>query len=160
MAIIGAPKSWDVTPRTSLAENKTMSKADRRYGINGSKGDFPHGSTGRSHISEINRDPDPLPASMAPRTVGQIGKPHVEQVGWIDGKFRSATFKPDLITNAIATHPRLEPQGLSKVASGIGKVSKVPTQRNESYRTREAAAVLNGDSGPRPSYTGGKGPVR
>jgi hypothetical protein len=164
MSMFSALKSVfnGVSPRTSLAENKTMSKADRRGGVNGSKYDYPHSSTGQSHINEINREPNPLPASESPRHVGYIGKPHVEQVGFLNGQYRDPTFaKPGLITNAVSTHPALKPKGLSEDASGIGGKSVAPTQKDESYRTRMDSGALAGDSaGGRPSYTGGKGPIR
>jgi hypothetical protein len=161
MAIIGAPKSWDVTPRTSLDENKTMSKAVRREGRDGSKGDFPHGSTGRNHIERADRDPDPVRASAAPRHVGRIGRPRAEVVGHhpVTGKWTAPTFDHNLIGNAIQTHDPLRPEGLSKSASGIGKVSQVPVGRNEAHRGIGDSGALAGDSHPRPSYTGGKGPI-
>lgn len=158
---IGYPKDW-VSPRTTLEESASMSKAVRRYGVNGGKGDFPHGGTGRSHINEIDRNPDPLPASESPRHVGRIGPVRSEVVGHdpVTGKWRSPTFDRGLIGNAIATHAPLEPQGMSKSASGIGKVSKVPTGKDESYRHVADAGVLAGDSQPRPSYTGGRGQIK
>jgi hypothetical protein len=163
MAIIGAPKSWDVTPRTSLDESRSDSKAVRRYGKDGSKSDFPKASTGQSHIRQAHRDPDPVAASIAPRTRGYIGAARVEQVGHAvdgSGKWIAPTFDKDLIGNAIETHPRLEPQGMSKVASGIGKESKAPTGKNESYRGIGDAGALAGDSHSRTSYTGGKGRIQ
>jgi hypothetical protein len=166
MAIIGAPESWarsKVSDRTDLDENKGMSKAVRRYGKDGSRLDAPHGSTGRSHIEKPDRDPDPLPASLPARTRGHIGAARVEQVGHAadgSGKWIAPSFDHELIGNAIETHPRLEPQGLSKVASGIGKESKVPVGRNEAYRGIGDSGALAGDSHPRPSYTGGRGKIQ
>jgi hypothetical protein len=163
---IGYPSSWakdKVSDRTSLEESPSMSKAVRRGGAQGSKYDFPNSSTGRNHIERAARDPDPLPASLPARTRGHIGEARVEQVGHTtDGRggWNSATHDHELIGNAIATHPRLEPQGLSKVASGIGKASKVPAGRNEAYRGIGDSGALAGDSHPRPSYTGGKGPIK
>jgi len=159
---IGYPKDW-VSKRTSLEESASDSKAVRRYGRDGARLDATHGSTGRSHIDEIDRDPDPLPASDSPRHVGHIGAPRVEVVGHDpsgSGKWLPPTHDGGLIGNAIETHPPLKPQGLSKAASGIGKKSRVPVAKDESYRTRMDAGAIAGDSGPRPSYTGGKGPIR
>jgi hypothetical protein len=159
---IGYPKDW-VSNRTSLEEAPAMSKAVRRYGKDGSRLDAPHGSTGRSHIEKPDRDPDPLPASMAPRHVGHIGAARAEVVGHApdgSGKWLKTTHDRGLIGNAIETHPALKPQGLSKAASGIGKESKVPAGKNESYRTRMDAGALAGESGGRDSYTGGRGPIK
>ncbi|MGD0505209.1 MAG: choice-of-anchor D domain-containing protein [Steroidobacteraceae bacterium] len=42
----------------------------------------------------------------------------------------------------------------------FGKPSKVAAGKTESYRNRELGAVLNGDSDPRPDYSGGKGRIK
>jgi hypothetical protein len=152
-----------VTNRTPLSENPRGSKAVLRYGRDGSKSDFHEASTGQSHIERADRDPDPVRASAAARHVGRIGPARVEVVGHApdgSGKWLKPTFDKDLIGNAIATHPALRPEGLSKSASGIGKVSQVPNRRDESYRTRGDSGALAGDSHPRPSYTGGRGKIQ
>ncbi|MGO9623739.1 MAG: hypothetical protein ACLP2Q_04705 [Steroidobacteraceae bacterium] len=141
-----------------------MSKAVRRYGKDGARLDSTYGSTGRSRIDDIDRDPNPLPASDAPRHVGHIGPPRVEVVGHDpsgSGKWLAPTHDAGLIGNAVETHPPLKPQGLSKAASGIGKASKVPAGKNESYRTRMDAGALAGESGERKGYMGhGRGKIR
>jgi hypothetical protein len=164
MAIIGAPDSWarnKVSDRTSLEESPSMSKAVRRYGINGSKGDFPHGSTGGHEVHESAIAP-----SIGARHIGGPAKPHSEVVGYdpITGKWRDPTHpnaERQLAGNAIFTHEPLKPQGQAHTAnSKFGKPSKVPSEKREGYRTRTDSGALAGDSGPRPSYTGAKGPIR
>jgi hypothetical protein len=156
---IGYPKDW-VSKRTTLDEAPAMSKAVRRGGVDGSKYDFPHSSTGGHEVHESEVAP-----SIPARTVGHIGTPQARTVGH-DPKATGKWFAPkhdhDLIGNAIATHPRLEPQGQAHSASGgkFGKLSKVPAGKNESSRMREDHGALAGDSGPRPSYSGGKGPIK
>jgi hypothetical protein len=157
---IGYPKDW-VSKRTTLEENPSMSKAVRRYGVNGSRLDSTHGSTGghEAHESEIA-------PSIAPRHVGRIGEARTEVVGHApdgSGKWLSPSFDRELIGNAIETHPPLKPQGQAHSASGgkFGKPSKVPTEKREQHMRRAPGAVLNGDSDPqqRPEYSGGKGRI-
>jgi hypothetical protein len=156
---IGYPKDW-VSNRTSLEESPSMSKSVRRYGVNGSRLDSPHGSTGghQAHESEIA-------PSIAPRHVGHIGPPRSEVVGHApdgSGRILPTTHDRGLIGNAVETHPALKPQGMAHSASGgkFGKPSQVPAAKNEAYRSRGDSGALAGDSDPRPSYTGGKGPIR
>jgi hypothetical protein len=156
---IGYPKDW-VSKRTTLEESPSMSKAVRRYGKDGAKLDSTYGSTGGHEVHESEVAP-----SIAPRTVGHIGTPRAEVVGHDpsgSGKWLPPTHDRDLISNAIETHPRLEPQGLANSASGgkFGKLSRVPAGKNESSRTRADHGALAGESGGRDSYTGGKGPIR
>jgi hypothetical protein len=156
---IGYPKDW-VSKRTTLEESPSMSKAVRRYGVNGSRLDSTHGSTGghEAHESEIA-------PSIAPRHVGRIGKARTEVVGHAtdgSGKWLSPTHDKELIGNAIETHPPLKPQGQAHSASGgkFGKPSKVPTEKREQHMRRAPGAVLNGDSDSRPDYSGGRGKIR
>jgi hypothetical protein len=136
-----------------------MSKNVRRYGTNGSKGDFPHGSTGDGVAHESNIAP-----SVGARHIGGPAKPHAEAVGWVNGKYVSPTFpnaEKQLAGNAIFTHDALKPQGQMKDAnSKFGQRSKVPAGKDESYRTRMDAGALAGESGGRDSYTGGRGKIR
>jgi hypothetical protein len=168
---IGYPKDW-VSKRTTLEEAPSMSKAVRRYGVNGSRLDSTHGSTGghEAHESEIA-------PSIAPRHVGRIGPPRSEVVGHDpsgSGKWLSPTHDKELIGNAIETHAPLKPQGQTFDASGgkFGKKSHVPEGKSEghrhiiappgtvNYRTRTDAGALAGDSHPRRSYSGGPGPIK
>jgi len=156
---IGYPKDW-VSNRTTLEESPSMSKAVRRYGVNGARLDSTHVSTGghQAHESEIA-------PSIAPRHVGHIGPPRSEVVGHApdgSGRILPTTHDRGLIGNAVETHPALKPQGMAHSASGgkFGKPSKVPSAKNEAYRSRGDSGALAGDSDPRPSYTGGKGPIR
>jgi hypothetical protein len=156
---IGYPNDW-VSKRTTLDESPGMSKAVRRYGKDGARLDSTYGSTGGRDAHESDIAP-----SMAARHVGHIGKPRIEVVGHApdgSGKWLKPTHDRDLIGNAIETHPRLEPQGQAHSASGgkFGKPSKVPTAKDESYRTRMDAGALAGESGGRDSYTGGRGKIR
>jgi hypothetical protein len=156
---IGYPKDW-VSPRTSLEEAPSMSKAVRRYGVNGSRLDSTHGSTGGHSVHESDIAP-----SIAPRHVGHIGPPRSEVVGHApdgSGRILPTTHDHGLIGNAIETHPALKPQGMTHSASGgkFGKPSKVPAGKNESYRHSAPGAVLNGDSDSRPDYSGGRGKIR
>jgi hypothetical protein len=160
MAIIGAPKSWDVANRTTLAENKTMSKAVRRYGVNGARLDSTYGSTGGHQVHESEIAP-----SEEAKHVGHIGPSREETVGHDpsgSGKWLAPTHDRELIGNAIETHPPLKPQGQAWSASGMkhGKQSQVPAGKNESSRTRADSGALAGESGGRDSYTGGRGPIR
>jgi hypothetical protein len=155
----GYPADW-VSKRTTLEEAPAMSKAVRRYGVNGSRLDSTHGSTGGHEAHESDIAP-----SIAPRHVGRIGEARTEVVGHApdgSGKWLSPTHDRELIGNAIQTHEPLKPQGQMKSAnSKFGKVSKVPAGKDESYRRRAPGAVLNGDSDPhqRPEYSGGKGRI-
>jgi len=156
---IGYPADW-VSKRTTLDESASDSKAVRRYGKDGSRLDSTHGSTGghAAHESEIA-------PSIAARHVGHIGPARVEQVGHAvdgSGRFISPTFDKNLIGNSIQVHTPLRPAGQMKDAnSKFGQRSKVPAGKSESYRTRMDSGALAGDSdGGRPSYTGGKGPIR
>ena len=155
---IGYPKDW-VSKRTTFDESPSMSKAVRRYGKDGARLDSTYGSTGGREAHESDIAP-----SAAARHRGHIGPARTEVVGHApdgSGRFLKATHDRDLIGNAIETHPPLKPQGQMKDAnSKFGKYSKVPAGKNESYRTRAPAAVMNGDSDPRPDYSGAKGPIR
>jgi hypothetical protein len=161
MAIIGAPKSWDVTPRTTLDESRSDSKNVRRYGAQGSKIDATYKSTGGHAVQESAIAPS-LPA----RHVGHIGLLRSEVVGFApdgSGKWLKPTHDRELIGNAIETHPPLRPEGLAWNASGgeHGKPSKVPATKNEVYRTRMDAGALAGDGSERTQYTGvGPGKIR
>jgi len=156
---IGYPKDW-VSKRTTLEENPSMSKAVRRYGVNGSRLDSTHGSTGghEAHESEIA-------PSIAPRHVGRIGEARTEVVGHApdgSGRWLSPTHDKELIGNAIEPHPPLKPEGQAWSASGgkFGKPSKIPAGKDESYRRVAPAAALNGDSNPRAGYMGhGRGKI-
>jgi hypothetical protein len=152
--------------RTTFGESPSMSKAVRRYGVDGSKSDFPHASTGESHITKIDREGKGVAPSLAPETRGHIGAARTEVVGHApdgSGKWLPTTHDRELIGNAIATHPRLEPAGMVHSASGgkHGTPSKVPTEKYEGHLHRADAGALAGDSrGGRPSYTGGKGRIQ
>jgi hypothetical protein len=155
---IGYPKDW-VSNRTTLEESPSMSKAVRRYGVNGSRLDSAHGSTGghEAHESEIA-------PSVGARHVGHIGPPRSEVVGHApdgSGRILPTTHDRGLIGGAIETHPPLKPQGMAHSASGgkFGKPSRAPAGKNDVYRSRGDAGALAGDTHPRPSYTGGKGPI-
>jgi hypothetical protein len=164
MAIIGAPESWarnKVSDRTTLAEASRESKAVRRYGRNGARLDSTYGSTGGHEVHEGDIAP-----SIPARHVGHIGPARVEVVGHApdgSGRMLPTTHDKGLIGNAIETHPPLRPEGMRHSASGgsHGKPSKVPAGKDESYRRRADAGALAGDSrGGRPSYTGGRGPIK
>lgn len=164
MAIIGAPKEWarnKVSDRTSLEESPSMSKAVRRYGVNGARLDSAHGSTGGHEAHESDIAP-----SIGARHIGGPAKPHSEIVGHdpITGKWRDPTHpnaERQLAGNAIFTHEPLKPQGQMKDAnSKFGKKSKPPEGKNESFRTRMDAGALAGESGGRDSYTGGRGKIK
>lgn len=159
MAIIGAPQSWAVSPRTTLAESPSDSKAVRRYGKDGARLDSAHGSTG-GHVAH---ESDIAP-SVAARHRGHIGPARTEVVGHApdgSGRWLETTHDRDLIGNAIETHPPLKPQGQMKSAnSKFGKESKAPVRKDDSYRTRMDAGALAGESGERTSYAGGRGKIR
>jgi hypothetical protein len=155
---IGYPKDW-VSHRTTLDESPSMSKAVRRYGVNGARLDSTHGSTGGHAVHESEIAP-----SIPARHVGHIGPARTEVVGHApdgSGKWLKPTHDRELIGNAIQTHEPLKPQGQMKDAnSKFGQRSKVPAGKDDSYRTRMDAGALAGESGGRDSYTGGKGPIR
>jgi hypothetical protein len=165
MAIGWINKSTLPANRTPFSENPGMSKNVRRYGVNGSKGDFPHASTGENHINRVDRETDSVAPSIAPRTRGHIGVPRINVAGQApdgSGRWIPPTHDPSLIGNATQTHARLEPQGMAHSASGgkHGKPSRVPTAKDELYRDRADAGALAGDSHPRAEYTGGRGKIQ
>lgn len=139
--------------RTTFSENPGMSKNIRRYGVDGSKSDFPHASTGENHIEKIDRDRNSVAPSLTPRTRGHIGPHRTEVVGHAPGGSRRwlpPTHDKELIGGAVQTHPRLEPQGQAHSASGgkFGKQSKVPTEKREQHMRRAPGAVLDGPIKP------------
>jgi hypothetical protein len=153
---------FGATPTNTGSNQPVTSKAVGRYGAQGSKTDFPHSSTGENP-AKIHRDE--LPASAPARHVGHIGPARSEVVGHApdgSGRWLKATHDSSLIGNAIETHPPLQPQGMSHSATGgaHGKPSKVPVGKTEGYRSREDAGALAGESGPRDSYTGGRGSIK
>jgi hypothetical protein len=154
----GVPPGLDVQPRTTLEESPSMSKAVRRYGVNGARLDSTYGSTGGHEVHESDIAP-----SIGAKHVGHIGPARREVVGHDpdSGKWRSPTHDRDLIGNAVETHPPLKPegQGWSANASRGGKQSKVPAKTPPST-TRADAGALAGEPKARTAYQGGKGPVR
>jgi hypothetical protein len=165
MAIGWINKSTTPANRTTFGENPGMSKAVRRYGVDGSKGDFPHSSTGESHITKIDREGKGVAPSLAPRHVGRIGPPRSEVNGHApdgSGKWLPPSFDRELIGGAVQTHPSLKPEGQAHSASGgkHGKPSKVPTEKFEGHLHRADAGALAGDAHARPSYTGGRGKIQ
>jgi hypothetical protein len=165
-------KSTMPANRTPFGESPDASKAVRRYGVDGSRGDFTHGSTGKTHISEIDRDPNPIapsaPARSNAKRVPAGGV--VKTVGFApDGSGRYATPDYGKTTRAHGSDGHHDPAKSTDGASGQGfsasggKFGK-PTQRAAASRpsgTRTAdAGALAGDSRPRTGYSGGKGPIR
>lgn len=159
---IGYPKDW-VADRTTLAENPKMSKAVRRYGVDGAKGNFTHGSTGGHVAHEDEVAPSAPSHNNTERAVMQAKNagfdPHSGK--WL-GVTHPNTGKHDGGHEPARVATTDGASGQAHSASG-GKFGK-PTQRparasNTGTRTADAGA-LAGTPKTRTSYQGGKGPVR
>jgi hypothetical protein len=119
-------------PSATPDNPKVMSKNIRRYGEDVSRLHLGTDltSTGKQPADRIDRDPDGVPPSLPVTHVGQVMAPHVEQVGWLNGKHTPATHPVSGAagkTNATMPHKRLEPTGQAHSASG-GKHGKPQTR--------------------------------
>jgi hypothetical protein len=125
------------------SENSTVaSKNVRRYGRDGSKGDFPDSSTGEQP-ARLYRDP--VPPSLPAAHMGRPGRAHQETVGFLpdgSGKFAHASH-PEAeaggVGNAVFTHAPLTPTGQAYSASGgqFGKPQKRPPSRSNAARSAQ-----------------------
>jgi hypothetical protein len=163
---VGYPKGW-VANRTTLDESPSMSKAVRRYGVDGAKGDFPHGTTGgyTAHESAL---PPSAPAHSNTDRVPPGGV--VKTVGFApDGSGRHATPDYTKTTRAHGSDGQHNPATSTDGASGqahsasggkFGKATQRPGPAGNTGTRRMDHGALAGESGERPGYMGGKGPIR
>jgi hypothetical protein len=121
------------------------SKNTRRYGHDGSKGDFPHSSTGQQPAGPYR---DPVAPSQT--TIHHVGGPamrHVETVGHLPnsgGQFAHATHPNadrKLHGGSSNTHAPLKPVGQAHSASGgqFGQPQTRPPQSHPSERGAQPA---------------------
>lgn len=163
MAIGWINESKQPSNRTTFGESPGMSKAVRRYGPQGSKLDAPYKSTGGHEAHEDEVRPSDPAHSNTERAVVQARTsgfdPHTGK--WL-GASHPNTGKHDGGHEAarVATTDGASGQAHSASGGKFGKPTQRPGPAGNTGTRRMDHGALAGDSGPRTSYTGGRGPVR
>jgi hypothetical protein len=166
-------KSTMPANRTTFAENPSMSKAVRRGGVNGSKYDFPHSSTGE----DTTQPPHETGSPSAPsHSHTDRSSPHQATEGWAtDGSRRwIGPQHPNTSMHGLDGHhdPAKSTDGAKGqawAAAGPRFPQSIPATKKPERPSYDHGAqpsrradhgALAGESGGRDSYTGGRGKIR